>query len=791
MAETVRTFFKAHPWIKTIKIASGALLAIVLTFVALDMLFPFPPDSPARPFSVVIAGRDGAPLRTFADEKGIWRYPVDAKDVSPLYLEALLGYEDRWFYRHPGVNPFSLFRAVWQAIVYERFVSGGSTLTMQVARLIVPNRRTGIGKLKQIFRAVQMELRYSKKEILNLYLNIAPFGGPVEGVQAASFTYFGKSAKELSHAEAALLAVIPQSPTRLRPDRHPEKAEKARNKVLDRLSKFEIWDPLTVKEAKMEHVTARFRDQPHLAPLLARRLKPRARDGQALVTTVDPSLQRTLENMLTWRLGSLPENTSIAVLVAENETLAVRAYLGSADFLDASRFGHVDMIRAVRSPGSTLKPFLYAMAMEDGLIHSESLLVDAPQSFGGYRPGNFRGGFYGPVSAREALQKSLNVPAVDLIDRYSPERFAARLRNGGLKLKMPDDGRPNLSIILGGAGTTLEDLVAAYTAFARGGMAGELRFTEDDPVKEHRMMSEGAAWIVRDILETNPRPGFLGYDLEISAERPVAWKTGTSYGFRDAWAVGVTDRYTVGVWVGRPDGTPMPGRFGADTAAPLLFDIVDGLHPDGRWNRRPPKPASVEKVDICWPLGAPPEEGSEDLCHIKRSAWVLDGVIPPTFPDRTRAHWSGAVQRFLVNPATGNLVDERCGAANRVIKVIAKWPAALEPWLPGYILSRSTPPPPDETCPFAPPAFASDVIILGMPESSILKSAGVDGKDPSVALTASGGRNRLYWIVNGETARSSGTEDVFHHRFDRPGVYEITVMDEAGGYDRITVEVMG
>ena len=565
---------RAWRWLRVLLIAITLLL---LAAVILDRLFPLHLPAPDTGSTVVLA-RDGTPLRAFADSDGVWRYPTTAKQVSPLYLTALLHYEDRWFYRHPGINPYALARGFFGGLLHGHIVSGGSTLTMQVARVIDPIPHTFRGKLVQMFRALQLEAHLSKAQILDLYLNHAPFGGPIEGVEAASWAYLGKPASQLSPAEAALLAVLPQSPSRLRPDRHPDAARAARDKVLRRMRDLDVWSASQVRDAAIEPVAARSLHAPLSAALLAERLHQQQPQARRIVSSIDADLQRAAEERVVAYLSHLPPRTSAAVLVVDNATLEARVYVGTAEFADPVRSGHVDMVRAPRSPGSTLKPFLYGLALDDGLLISQSLLVDAPQDFGGYRPGNFDEAFSGPVSAAEALQRSLNVPAVDVLDRVGPARFVARLANGGIDLGLPDGAKPNLSIILGGAATRLENLVGAYTAFANAGIAGTPRYTPEQPAQPRRLLSPGAAWIVRDILASNPAD-VEGAPLEgaINRHGNVAWKTGTSYGYRDAWAIGVTDRWTLGVWIGRPDGTPSPGQYGAVTALPLLFQIDDML----------------------------------------------------------------------------------------------------------------------------------------------------------------------------------------------------------------------
>ncbi|EKN5085208.1 penicillin-binding protein 1C, partial [Yersinia enterocolitica] len=514
----------------------------------------------------VVVAEDGTPLWRFADADGVWRYPVTLQEVSPYYLQALLTFEDRWFYSHPGVNPLALARAAWQDLRAGKILSGGSTLSMQVARLIDPHPRTLAGKLRQVWRTAQLEWHFSKDKILEIYLNRAPFGGTLQGIGAASWTYLGKPPSQLTPAEAALLAALPQAPSRLRPDRYPLRAKAARDKVLSRLADYQVWSSEQVADIKQEDIWLAPRQVPQLAPLLARRLTA-GNQREVINTTVDAGLQRQLEDMAAGWRHQLPEKTSLGLLVVDHTTMNVRAYLGSVDFQDDRRFGHVDMVSAWRSPGSTLKPFLYAMALDDGLIHAESLLQDVPRRFGDYRPGNFDTGFHGPVSASEALVRSLNLPAVQLLEAYGPKRFTANLRNGGLDLRFPLHSEPSLAVILGGTGSRLDQLVAAYSAFPRGGMAATLRFEPQQQIQERRLFSPGAAWITRRIMAGEARP--LPDDI-LPTTVPLAWKTGTSYGYRDAWAIGINARYTIGVWVGRPDGTPVAGQFGYATAIPIL-----------------------------------------------------------------------------------------------------------------------------------------------------------------------------------------------------------------------------
>ncbi len=764
---------------------ASLLLVIALLWLA-DRIWPLP--LPQDDLARVVLAEDGTPLWRFADANGVWRYPVQTSEVSPYYLDALLTYEDRWFFQHPGVNPLALARATWQNLTGARVVSGGSTLSMQVARLLDPHSRTFHGKLRQLWRTAQLEWHLSKEQILNLYLNRAPFGGTLQGVAAASWAYLGKSPAQLTHAEAALLAVLPQAPSRLRPDRHPQRAQQARDKVLRRLAEFQVWPQAAVDEALEEPLLLAPRLEPSLAPLLARRLN-RPDSPPLIRTTLDATLQRRLEDLLLGWRARLPEHTSAAILVVEEESMAVRAYLGSVDINDAKRFGHVDMISALRSPGSTLKPFLYGLALDDGLIHSESLLQDVPRRYGDYRPGNFSMGFTGAVPASTALSSSLNLPAVQLLEAYGPKRFAAQMRIGGVPLALPALAEPNLALILGGAGSRLEDLVSGYSAFARDGRSATIRLQPDDTLRDRPLLSPGSAWIVRRILSGQARP-----DRDPRAElvqRPVlAWKTGTSYGFRDAWAIGVGPRYLIGVWIGRPDGTPVPGQFGLASAAPLMLQVHDVL--TNRDSQRgisapvKPVPANVGVAAICWPLGQPMSR-TDPNCRRQRFAWTLDNTTPPTLQALDQPLSVGLMESVWVN-AKGLRVDAHCPGAEP--KNIALWPAPLEPWLPRLERREARIPAADPDCP--PPALAasSPLSIVGVREGDQLRLPAASQQALHLKISALGGSGRRWWFLNGAPLGDSANQDFINASFERLGRYQLSVLDEAGQTARLEFSVV-
>lgn len=766
------------------------MLVLLAALAILDRCFPLPLPDPNRHSTVVVA-RDGQPLRAFADDEGVWRYPVTPEQVSPLYLQALIGYEDRWFWRHPGINPVAMLRAAGQWLRYGHVVSGGSTLSMQVARILDPQPRTPWGKLRQTLRALQLEAHYSKREILTMYLDYAPFGGTIEGVEAASWAYLGKPAGKLSHAEAALLAVLPQSPSRLRPDRHPEAARRARDKVLARLATLGVWSGSEVRDARIEPVVARQLQPPLSAALLAQRLHAAQPGRSRIATTIDADLQQALEERVTAYFAQLPERTSAALLVVDNDSLEVRAYVGSVSFGDDARLGQVDMVQAFRSPGSTLKPFLYGLAMDDGLIDSESLLIDAPQSFGDYRPANFDPTFNGPVSAADALRLSLNVPAVDLLDRVGPERFTARLANAGLQLRLPRGAKPNLSIILGGTGASLEQLVGAYVAFNRQGLAGRVRYLAEQPREQRRLLSPGAAWIVREILENHPRPGQRDDTFDTGDRPRVAWKTGTSYGFRDAWAIGSTRRYTVGVWVGRPDGTPLPGQYGAVTALPLMFEVIDSL-PRAAGNREQRAvPVEVEKATICWPLGLPPDPAAPELCQRQREAWTLAGSLPPTLPERKARQWGGGRWLMQVDAESGQRLSAQCDRAHRSRALaVARWPSLSYPWLPVAERQASAIPPLSPDCrPDALDAIET-LRIDGPADGTTIARAPNSAKPAQLRFRALGTTGRVRWLINGQLVGESQGGGGFLYAFAKTGDQRVTALADSGAWDEIDLRVM-
>ena len=536
--------------------------------------------------STELRDRDGHLLRAYTVADGRWRLPVGLADVDPHYLRMLIRYEDKRFRRHNGVDPLAMARAAAQAVWQGEVVSGGSTLTMQVARLL-EDGSTGrwAGKLRQIRVALALERHLSKDEILALYLNRAPFGGNIEGVRAASYAYFDRPPRRLTPAQAALLVALPQSPETRRPDRSADRATRARDMVLQRLQADGVLDAGTVTAAMRDPVLP----VRHVLPAFAPHLADRAVADQPALSrhdlTLQLPLQAALEQLAADAVAGRSDGVQIAIMVADHQTGHVLASVGSAGYRADAGGGFIDLTRAVRSPGSTLKPLIYGLGFDRGLIHPETLIADRPTDFDGYAPQNFDGLYRGELRVRTALQQSLNIPAVAVTQAMGPHHLLAGLRKTGAAPQVPG-GVPGLAIALGGIGLTLEDLMRLYGAIGNGGTAVDLRW-RDDPTPgfaPRTVMNRAAAWHIADILLDAPRPPTV-------QGTGIAFKTGTSYGHRDAWALGFDGQHVVGVWMGRPDGTPVPGAFGGDLAAPVLFAAFARIKPQADPISPPPPSA--------------------------------------------------------------------------------------------------------------------------------------------------------------------------------------------------------
>ena len=638
----------------------------------------------AEDVSVTVLDRNDRLLRAFTTPDDRWRLLVEPSKVDARYLAMLSAFEDKRFHTHPGVDPLAVGRAAVQFARNLRIVSGASTLTMQTARLLDGEHpRSAIGKLRQMVRAIALEQRLDKVGILRLYLRLAPFGGNIEGVRAASLAYFGKEPKRLTIAEAALLVALPQAPKSRRPDRYADAAHRARDRVLDRALGAGVISAEEAVDAKREPVPRARRAFPKLAPHLAE--DEQRRDPRRLVhrLTLDADAQARLEILARDHAQALGPKLSVALLAVDHRSGEVIAHVGSADYHDESRLGAIDMTDAVRSPGSTLKPLIYGLAFEQGLAHPETLIEDQPTRFGTWRPQNFDEEFHGAVTIREALAQSLNIPAVKVLAAVGPARLVGRMRRIRLQVTLPPATEPTIAIALGGVGMRLSDLATLFAGIARGGEAVRLEHRRDAPRPRGRvdalprLLSPPAAWHVTDILRGAPPPAN-------AKGGGIAYKTGTSYGYRDAWAIGYDGRFTVAVWIGRPDASATPGLTGRTAAAPILFDAMarladrptpfaaapagvmrsstGSLPPPLRRFKAPgePEAATGPFLDPPVSIAFPPDKsqietaaGDPDQIVLKADGgalpltWLVDGAPLDTDPTRREVEWQPLGRGFV------------------------------------------------------------------------------------------------------------------------------------------------
>jgi penicillin-binding protein 1C len=514
-----------------------------------------------------------------------------------------------------------------------------------------------------MMRAVQLEERYSKDEILSLYLTLAPFGGNLEGVRAASLSYFGKPPSQIDLAEAALLVALPQSPVKQRPDRHAIRAAKGRDKVLARMVSEGIVTQGDADVARREGVPFARQVMPISAPHLATRLKLRHRQETRIVTTLDAGIQGALERLAAQEQPYFGDGTSLSVVVVENRTRNVLAYLGGVNYWGPA--GQIDLAQRSRSPGSALKPFIYGLAFDDLILHPATLMTDAPTMFGDYAPKDFAGAFQGAVTAQEALRMSLNVPAVMVLDRVGPLAFTTTLENAGARLAFPTgDSTPSLPVALGGLGISLADITMLYSGIANGGEARALRYVEGTPdAPDHRLFGPVAAFYLRQILRGVNLPDGWAMGQGLARQRAVGFKTGTSYGYRDAWSVGFSNDYTVGVWVGRADGSPRAGHVGRESAAPILLKTFELLPPEKHVDSPPPAGAILTRANDKLPPSmrifrreSAPAPPKETIVPPPTIAFPPNGTVVPLPPmtakDRTiilKAEGGRAPLTWLVN----------------------------------------------------------------------------------------------------------------------------------------------
>ncbi len=744
------------------------VLLLLTVYVCIPVPEPlFPADS-----GTVVLDRDGNILRVFLDKHQQWQIPSDPGHEIPEKLEqAILLKEDRFFYYHPGVNPLSVCRAIVQNIRAGRIVSGASTITMQLTRIMDPKARTFPNKFLEMLQALKIEIRHTKQDILRQYLEHAPFGGNIVGYRTAALKYFGKDGCQLTWSEAATLAVIPNAPGILAPGMDTHLLNSERNRLLRKLNEAGYMDGSTLATAIREPVPGSVLPSPMSAPHVTRLLHQTYGPGW-IRTSLDSNLQRQAQQ-LTKRHADMLNPSGIrhaAIIVVENESGFVRAYVGSPDFFDRDHQGQVDGVQAPRSTGSILKPFLYALSMDDGLITTRTKLLDIPTQYGAFAPANADESYGGLVPVPEALTQSLNVPAVRLLNAYGIRSFYSFLQHAGMKTLFRSPSQYGLPLVLGGSEATLLDLAVLYRGLANGGRFSGVRLLSEDPQGPvQHLISPGAAWLTLDILRRVNRPGVRHYWHMFEGERPVAWKTGTSYGRRDAWAVGVTPDWTVAVWCGNFDGSGNATLGGAETAGPLLFEIMRILPrlSSRAWFARPW--TGLRKVRICAETGYPAGTDCAETVMID---------VPSDVRFRSTCPWHVPVE---LNDDESRSVCSRCWVAGHHHSASRlAYPPDVVQLMRERGIQIETVPPHTKTCPVSAEKHALTIIY---PEENTVITVPRDygGVRQSVTCRAAGIRSDqvIYWYLDRRflgMTRSNHQMNVH----PGPGKHQLTLVDQSG-----------
>ncbi|CAM4059558.1 penicillin-binding protein 1C [Corallococcus sp. ZKHCc1 1396] len=749
------------------------------------------PERLSAPPSVVMAYRDGSPAHVFLAPDERWRIPAPKDRVDRAYVRALLALEDKRFFRHPGVDPLAALRAAGLNLSRGRRVSGASTLTMQLVRVLEPRPRTFTSKIVESFRAAQLEVRLSKQEVLEAYLQFVPYGRNMEGVEAAALAYFGHTAAHLSPAEIATLLAVPQNPNRRYPS--PENAARlrsARDDIARRLLASGglgvegVAPDVVLEEVRATAVPDVLKPFPREAPHAAVWLKAQRPEALWLRTTLDAGTQRFVERTLEDSARRL-ERQGIhngAVVVVDRDTGEVRALVGNFDFFDGKNGGQIVGFATPRSPGSALKPLLYALGIDQGMVGPETLVTDIPVSYGGYAPRNFDGRFQGLVRMESALSQSLNLPFVRLLERMGVEGFLGSLRQAGVTSLAPHPGHYGLSAAVGGLELTPLELAGVYLALAGDGRARPLRVLDEAPApaKQVRaLVSPGAAWLTRQALSLRDRPDFPERRRLTGLPARVHWKTGTSFGNRDAWAAGSGPKHTAVVWLGNFNHASSVHLVGAENAAPLLFDILEGVGPRGALLQEEDvaPPRDLVRVEVCAYSGHLPT----DACAQRKTVDAVRTAVPTT---PCPYH-----HRVEVDLDSGLSVGPACREGRRTeSRVYLSWPASLRRWLAEQ--QRQLPEPP----PLAPGCVVGGErdtpVIVSPPEGQVaLLIPGLPAREQEVPLEAEAAQDReLTWFVDGAYL---GTARAAERLWWRPsvGTHDILVTDDRGLTARRTLVV--
>ena len=776
--KTVKVFRKAIPsgqWILRGLFMAGGFILFFLLFLLLDALFPFRADK--IQYSQVIYAADSSLLHAFLSSDHKWRIYARPDEITPDLRKSIIFKEDRYFKYHPGFNPLAMARAAFYNLVTGHRTSGASTITMQLARLIKPAPRTYKNKLREVFRAMQLEWHYSKSEILQMYLNLLPFGGNIEGVKSASMIYFGQETGELSLAQVVMLTVIPNNPNALRPGKSYDKLKARRNFWLSKMAEEGLFEKADTDDAIAEPFDRQRFAIPANAPHLSYRLKNVVSGKNGVMTTIQPELQNKVENLVSnhVRLLRSMQITNAAVLVVNNHTLEVEAYVGSAGFYDDLYQGQVDGISALRSPGSTLKPLLYALAFDRGLITPRTVVTDVPSNFNGYRPENYDETYRGKITIEQALALSLNVPAVNLLDRMGNEPFLDALSKSDFKWITRNRQKLGLSVILGGCGTTLQELTALFASFANKGVYHPLKFIKSEKASfSDTLCSQGAAYMISQILTGLKRPD-LPQQYTQSADLPqIAWKTGTSYGRRDGWAIGYNRDYTVGVWTGNFRGNGIPELNGTDCAVPLLFNIFRAISPQNKSDWFVP-PASLDFRLVCSETGMPPDT----FCH----QLVMDYFLPGISPSVRCNH----LQKQFVNSSNTMSYCRACLPEKGYKEVLyPTYPADLISWYNEMQIPYKVVPAHNPDCPSVKNGGAPTITSLTDGAEYLL----IYGRHQQLMLTcnAENGVNKVYWYLNDKFFQSANPSEKVFFTPDA-GHYKISCSDDRGRNSDLFIRV--
>jgi penicillin-binding protein 1C len=755
--------------------------AILLLF--LDFCFPFrvPND-----YSTVVLDKNNRVLSSYLNHEDKWRFKCQASEVSPFFIKAILEKEDQYFYFHPGVNPLAMLRAAVSNMSKQKRVSGASTITMQVVRLIKPQKRTYFNKIKEILWAFQLELHHSKKEILSHYLNLIPLGSNIEGIKAASYIYLDKHPSKLSLAEAMTLCLIPNKPSLLSGPNKGAELQTFKKKWLDYFEKKELFAASEINFARTEQVSLSRQNLRKIAPHFCERLKNEAEASPYIFSTLNTNLQLQVESQINNyldRLRTIGLHNAMAMVV-DNHTMEVLVYCGSGDYGNKTDGGQVDGLQAIRSPGSTLKPFLYALSMEKGLINPKAILYDIPSDFGGFKPENFNSQYLGQVSMRDALQQSLNIPAVKTLENYKLNEFLLELKKAKFKSVAENESKLGLSVILGGCGVTMEEMVKLYATFANKGQYQELAFKRNllktssffgsNDTEKQQLLNPASAYIISDILSGVQRPDFPN-NFEFTFKLPkIAWKTGTSFGKRDAWAIGYNPNYTVGVWLGNFSGESIPDLSGASVATPLLFQIFNTVETKKKWFQMP---QNLEYRQVCSISGLP----KNSYC----TGSQIDHFVSSVFYKNKCQH----LKTIWTNPAgTFRYCDKCLDRATAIKKTEPNYPSEYLEFLGASGMGHDKLLPHNPNCQYI--SKSQTLSIISPRNGSIYYIESRNPQQMQLKANAGSNTNYLYWYQNNQLlGKFKASESVFIN--PTIGNNQISCTDEFGKSVKISFEAKG